>query len=166
MAVEGGPDPVSARFLGYSLWCQCSSLSSLVHACPGRLWPEKELGPRSCWLSLATTLLQESWETEVLSGSERFGNLGCQAHHKLSKIECTFPQSMSKGNCTDPLHKQIRCIVTVFEDSGSGSIYVQSVNSTNCTEDLVQLVASCTVETKAEIALVPASAFRIKGTFN
>ena len=54
----------------------------------------------------------------------------------------------------------------VSEDSGSGSIYVQSVNSTNCTEDLVQLVAACTVETKAEIALVPASAFRIKGTFN
>lgn len=60
----------------------------------------------------------------------------------------------------------ILCIMIVSEDSGSGSIYVQSVNSTNCTEDLVQLVASCTVETKAEIALVPASAFRIKGTFN
>lgn len=48
---------------------------------------------------------------------------------------------------------------------GSGSIYVQ-FNSTNCTEDLVQLVAACAVETKVEIALVPASAFRIKGTFN
>ena len=44
----------------------------------------------------------------------------------------------------------------VSEDSGSGSIsYVQSVNSSNCTEDPVQLVAACTVKTKAEILLGP-----------
>ena len=93
----GRARPISGRFLGYSLGRQCSSLSPLVHAYPGGLWPEMELGPRSCWLSLATTLLQESWETEVLSGSEGFGNLGCQAHHKLSKIECTLPQFNVQG---------------------------------------------------------------------
>lgn len=44
----------------------------------------------------------------------------------------------------------------VSEDSGSGSIsYVQSVNSSNCTEDPIQLVAACTVKTKAEILLGP-----------
>lgn len=43
--------------------------------------------------------------------------------------------------------------MTVSEDSGSGSIYIQPVNSTNCIEDPVQLVAARTVETKAEVLL-------------